>query len=445
MGLNLKFNPDEVVLTLSVMSDIHASGSWGVERSEESIRNALKYANEVADNKIDAFLFTGDFTDCMNSKANVIMGHGWPTEYDEAKAYQSKIEFEILRRCFSEEIDPDAEIIYCLGNHDSANCNNTERFITEFASRDEVGDNKNFDRMYRTDTDLEALHQGMRHCVYKDYHFLCVDMNSDRETTNAFLKKNLDEIVAVDPDRYIFVLHHCKVPNMTYASNLWGTNQELHELLKNYPQVVLLAGHTHSPLHNERSIIQRDYTALEVSSVSCITENCVNKPINVTHAMTYTSSQGLLLELDKTGNMRITRLDYSLHCKIKEPWEICRPCGNKVQLRRYTEGRRFAFDPPQFDENFQMQISPVTEGTFISFSQAKHDDMVFRYEIQITDFNGKIDTYYMSSLFCYYPSLDQIPRSVSAKIEHDYSKIYTLSITPQDVWFNSGKTFTQYF
>ena len=76
MGLNLNFNPDETVVTLSVMSDIHANGCWGLEGSEKTIRHALQYANEIAPNKIDAFLFVGDFTDCMNSKANVIMGHG---------------------------------------------------------------------------------------------------------------------------------------------------------------------------------------------------------------------------------------------------------------------------------------------------------------------------------------------------------------------------------
>ena len=49
------------------------------------------------------------------------------------------------------------------------------------------------------------------------------------------------------------------------------------------------------------------------------------------------------------------------------------------------------------------------------------------------------------SLFCYYPSLDDMPQGVWANIDYDYSKIYTLSVTPQDVWYNSGKTVTYYF
>ena len=90
----------------------------GYRKKRTFFKNALNFANKAASNKIDAFLLTGDFTDCMNSKGNIFVGNGWSDDYEEAKARQSKTEFEILRRCFSEEIDKDAEIIYCLGNHD---------------------------------------------------------------------------------------------------------------------------------------------------------------------------------------------------------------------------------------------------------------------------------------------------------------------------------------
>ena len=445
MEQNINFNSEEIVLTLSVMSDIHISGSWGIERSEHFFKNALNFANKAASNKIDAFLFTGDFTDSMNSKANVNGAGLSAEEFEAKKAAQNKTEFEILRRCFSEEIDKDAEIIYCLGNHDSINCNNTERFITEFSSRDTVGDNKNFDRMYRTDTDLEALHKGMRHCVYKGYHFLCIDMANDNTDSIAFLKRNLDEIIAKEPDKYVFILHHCKTPDMNYASNMWGTNYELHELLKNYPQAILFAGHKHCALHNERSIMQREYTSVEASCVSYIKIDCVKQPENVTHSMGYQCSQGLLVELDKSGNMRITRLDYAQHVKIKEPWILAHPNEDNSHLKTYTDERRTISEPPQFGENFGLQVSPTENGTLISFNQAKHDDMPYRYEIAITDYNGNRETFYLSSLFCYYPYLNDIPNSVWANIDYDYSKIYTLTVTPQDVWYNSGKSVTYYF
>ena len=50
--------------------------------------------------------------------------------------------------------------------------------------------------------------------------------------------------------------------------------------------------------------------------------------------------------------------------------------------------------------------------------------MPYRYEIAITDYNGNRETFYLSSLFCYYPYLNDIPNSVWANIDYDYSKIY---------------------
>ena len=191
--------------------------------------------------------------------------------------------------------------------------------------------------------------------------------------------------------------------------------------------------------------MQREYTSVEASCVSYIKVDCVKQPENVTHAMGYTCSQGLLVELDKSGNMRITRLDYAKHVTIKEPWLLSHPKSDNSHLLDYTDERRTMFAPPQFDENFGLQVSPTENGTFIAFSQARHDDMPYRYEVKITDHNGNDEFFYLSSLFCYYPSLDDMPQGVWANIDYDYSKIYTLSVTPQDVWYNSGKTVTYYF
>ena len=85
MKPDINFDADNIVLTLSLMSDIHISGCWGIVQSEQKFKNALKFANEVASNKIDAFLFTGDFTDAMNSKANVGGANLSPEEFEQKK------------------------------------------------------------------------------------------------------------------------------------------------------------------------------------------------------------------------------------------------------------------------------------------------------------------------------------------------------------------------
>ena len=132
------FDSKNIALTLSVMSDVHISGSWYQGPSKELFINALNYAREAAKNTVDAYLFTGDFVDCMNSRGNVLLSDKWGHDYDKAKAEQSAREFESLRYCFNNHIPKEAEIIYCLGNHDSKDCNNIDRFIEEFSSLEET-------------------------------------------------------------------------------------------------------------------------------------------------------------------------------------------------------------------------------------------------------------------------------------------------------------------
>ena len=451
MGLNLNFNEKEIVLTLSVMSDMHTSGSWGVESSENKLRKAFHYAKKAAGRDIDAYLFNGDFCDCLNSRPNVVYGiEGWPDTYEEALALQSRAEFDIWHRIFGEEIDKKSEIIYCLGNHDSNNANNNARFVEEFSSRDSVGDNKNFNRMYRTDIIKDGMYTGRRHCVFKDYHFICLDRYDDMTDSCKFLRREMEFAVKDNPDRYVFVLWHCKTPKCEFCGDSWGSCPEIDTVLKDYPQSVLITGHTHCALANERSILQHEFTVIEASSVSCVAEDTLSapgsNPLNFTHEESYKFSQGLIIELDKTGNMRIRRLDYYREKEIKYPWILKRPCGNKVQLSDYTAARRFEFTPPLFDDDFQIQVSSSGEnGTFLCFTAAKHGDMVFRYEVKVTDLNGKSRLFYLSSRFCMHPDTADMPRQLSAVLPIKKDDIYLLSVTPQDVWYNSGHSKFLYF
>ena len=336
------FDEKNIALTLSVMSDVHISGSWYQGPSKSKFINALDYARTVAKNPIDAYLFAGDFVDCMNSRGNVLLSEKWGLDYDKAKAEQSAREFESLRDCFNNHIPKEAEIIYCLGNHDSKDCNNIDRFIEEFSSLEEIGDNKNFDRMYRTDLDLDSMRKGMRHCVCKDYHFLCIDIVTDYAETIEFLKKNLDEITAKEPNKYVFVLYHCKTPDTIFASDfdLSEADYALDELLKSYPQVVLLTGHTHTTVCNERAIMQKEYTSVECSCVSYVDSNLLRNELNVEHGMHYKISEGLLFEIDKNGNLRITRLDYHNRSVIKDSWELEAPKSDNSHLNAYSPDRK---------------------------------------------------------------------------------------------------------
>ncbi len=443
-----KFDSENIVLTLSVMSDVHISGSWYAGPSRKIFINALDYAREAAKNPIDAYLFTGDFVDCMNSRGNVLLSDKWGHDYDKAKAEQSAREFETLRDCFNNHIPDDAEIIYCLGNHDSTNCNNIARFIEEFSSREVIGDNKNFERMYRTDLDLDAMRKGMRHCICKDYHFLCVDITSDCLETIEFLKKNLDEITTKDPYKYVFVLFHYKTPNTLFASNFVRNDMAdaVGELLKNYPQVVLLTGHTHTTVCNERAIMQKEYTSVEGSCVSYVDSNLLRNELNVEHSMHYKISEGLLIEIDKCGNLRITRLDYHNRSIIKDAWQLPAPQADKSHLKAYSPERKFNVKKPEFHKDAEFTLEQVEEGVKITVPKAiGNNEDIFRYQIICYDSSGAPKVYFISSLFCYCADERYNDDTLSAVIpEAKLSDIYKITVTAQDFWFNESEPLIKY-
>ncbi len=450
--MNKTFDENNVIFTFSAMSDVHISGSWYKGVSRQKLINGLSFARETASNPVDAYVFAGDFTDCMNSKANVLLGEKWGDDFDKAKAEQSAAEFETLREAFNEHIPEEAEIIYCLGNHDSVNRNNIDRFIKEFSSRDTIGDNKNFDRMYRTDLDLESMKQGMRHCVCKGYHFLCIDIEHEEEgyqKTLEFLKKNLDEITAKEPLKYVFVIYHYKVPHTNFASDTENPTcaRKIGEFLKNYPQVVLLTGHTHTSIAHERAIHQKYYTNVEGSCVSYVSPNWVFKDLNETHAMHYDVSEGLLFEVDKNGAVRITRLDYINRKTIKEPWELPAPKADGSHLLPYNEDKKYRVKAPEFAEGADFSIKETEDGNIeITIPKAAiNNNDVYRYQLVCHDTNARVSVHYISSLFCYFTDKRLEDDTLTAVVPVSFEYIYKISLTAQDFWLNESKPIVKFF
>jgi len=438
-----KFNPEKIALTLSVMTDMHISGSWYAPESEEKMVKALNFARQSAKNPIDAYVFAGDFGDCMNSPPNVLLGEKWGTDYDKAFKEQSDREFSTWRRIFREEIEPEAEIIYALGNHDSIDCNNIDRYITEFSSLYESGDGKNAQRMYRTDLDLDSMRKGMRHCVCKGYHFLCLAVVTDATETVEFLKKNLDEITAKEPDKFVFVVWHYKTPRTLLASDRQPPEAafQIGRLLENYSQVVLITGHTHTSHNNDKAIMQTGYTSVEAACVSYIAP-CwdYGEMLNMTGAIKYTASEGLLMEVDEEGNLRIGRLDYA-NRRTLEPWEIFAPKPDKSHLKLYGHDRRETARVPQFADDAKIKLEEIEEKvTKITIPKPTiNGDKAFRYHIVVQDILGYVSFFKLSSLYCY-PQAEEFDTDyLTAQLPYRYSNIYKVSVTVQDVWYNDSK------
>ena len=143
------------------------------------------------------------------------------------------------------------------------------------------------------------------------------------------------------------------------------------------------------------------------------------------------------MQLDGAGNLRIHKLNFKNDSTIGEPWEIPKPAADRSHLKCYTNERAKRYPAPCFPKDVTISLSPEdAETTAISFPAATHEDMVYRYEVIVSNEFGSSQIFYLSSLFCHENPAD---KTVTAVLPYAYDKIYRLSVTPQDVWLKCGE------
>lgn len=412
------FDENNIVLTFSNMSDPHI----GFGNDAEMLRNALKTVKKFAKNQIDALQFCGDQT--QNGKES------------EAKQFVSLLEEEF-------DLTKTAAVI-THGNHDTywTGCMTPAQFAEAFG-----------EKVYTFDSDDTDYTTGNRHVVVNGYHFLSVQIRaySGKNLNNpvsdkAWLKRTLDAIVKEDPGHYIFLSCHCPVPDTVYGSEAdwgigdWGASSDLASVLKDYPQVVLFSGHTHFAVNDERSISQTGFTAVQSGSVSDIDaeRGYAEFPGSWVggggKADRRQYSQGMLVEVDGAGRVRITRIDFRLGKQIKKCWYLDPVSADGSHLERYSAKKREENNRrPAFGEGAALKVRELSqESVEITYPAAEDDDMVYGYEIKLLDKEGKeaASLRTMSPWYDYPDAVIPSPRTAQLKFAVAYP--YTVEVTAHD-------------
>jgi len=232
---------------------------------------------------------------------------------------------------------------------------------------------------------LEEMNQ---HMVVNGYHFIGINSEDGSthglytEVSATWLKQQLDIAVAENPNMPIFVTAHQPLINTTYGSE-WGGSKTaaLYEVLKDYPQVVYFAGHSHYASESERSIFQEFFTCVDVTSLNYMSLEDGNHGYQ---------SQGALLVTVSGADKQIVidryKIDHAEEgdsvVKIKEPWVLNLPL-NPDEFT-YTNARAESRTAPTFAEGSALTISDVTFAAVkIAFPAATHDDYVHNYNIRV--------------------------------------------------------------
>lgn len=347
-----------------VGSDVHIGRN---SDADAKLTNALNVFEEI-DPQADGVLLVGDVTN-----------NGAASEYDRL--------MELIRA------NPLSEkVVLAMGNHEY---NNASGAVERFESK--TGQETNEVRYYRDDSGaLTATVVKLGASNYGGNYTGSYDM----------LKTALETATAENAEAPVIVLGHHGIRNTAYVTHEWygnygeGTDRDMVALMKEYPQVIHISGHSHSTLEDARSIYQDDgYTAIQDSTIGAYFENESGKvdpntgsgetcPVDAEE-----SSQALRIDVMEDGTVDIYRLDLTDgdYMYAEEPWTFD---ANDASDRPYTSARADQSDVPSFAADAAVTVSAVTKNSAVVHfpaAQAASDenvDMIQAYRITLTPDNG---------------------------------------------------------
>ena len=232
------------------------------------------------------------------------------------------------------------------------------------------------------------------HAVINGFHFIGISVSSREGIFYdagqlRWLKKQLDEAVADDPDKPIFVFHHEHVFNTVYGSSLysgWGL-PFFTPILRQYPQVVDFSGHSHYPLNDPRSIWQGAFTAIGTGAIY-YTECTVDAVRTYHPAGAYEVATCWIVEADAAGNIRLRGMDVNAGEVLCE-YMLDNPAD--PANRAYTpENRKAASASPVFASGDALRVTEQDGKCVLQIPAAKSTDgmPVVLYRVSVRNANG---------------------------------------------------------
>ena len=436
-----QFNEDNIVLSFSAMSDIHQQ--MGKTEYSEYLLNAFDYAEELNGGTLDLALIAGDLTEAT-----------WTNRDDDySETYNGDI--AQLKATLEEALDPEVTpVFYCLGNHDT----DPSRLGAEYMSgMPALFYNMLGEKFFEVDEDDSVPEAGLRHAIVNGYHFLAVNpdtywnLHGYSDETLAWIDEKLSVITQAAPEQYVFVTAHPPIYNTVFNSlqNDWA-DADLGEILQKYPQVIYFSGHIHNVLQDEMQISQNGYfTALDCGSVKySATMNTINDGGSTFDNSVGTRiedfSQGLLVQVDGNGNVRVTRCDYYRRSPIKDAWELSYPKADKSHLAAYDNATRQRDNAaPVFAQNAEFTVQVSGGDVVFNWTAASDDDQVRYYKIYVytVDAEGKRSrtrTYNLATFTYQYDRVEDMPDEMTWSTAALTAGEYYFEVCPVDVWGSVG-------
>ncbi len=347
MAFDKNFNP---VLRFMVVSDVHYKDEDSVEceRMAKAIKTAYELSEKEEYSKLDALYVVGDFT---NSG--------------------SETQMLAFKKTLDDNLKSETEATLSLASH-------------EYFCEGEQAALEKFRRIFNSEPDT--------HKVINGFHFISVTStngchfdDAKREWVAAELKKAAQD----NPRSPIFFFQHPHIMGTVYGSANWGED-ELTDILMNYPQVIDFSGHSHAPINDPRSIYQKHFTCLGTGSLSYFELDEFDKIYGTCPPGKENAAQMLIVEADAEKRVRIYPYDLITSNFFPYVWKIDSAWAPETFL--YTDKRYKTSVAPYFGSEARAVISDLkADGFTITFDQAQiSEDYIDDYNIFIKDSDGII-------------------------------------------------------
>ena len=350
-------------LRIGIISDLQLPNTNAKDTHQyESFENTLTMLKNKG---MDALIIGGDFTDAGTKNA-------WGT----------------FKEIYDKVMEGSTKPIpmYIMGNHDY--------WLPSFFEGFEIPAPAKLQDRY-TDYTGEPVYS---HKVINGYHFICwssSDGSYDKSYSNKeAVRAELDRAVADDPEKPVFVITHINPFDTAYGSDEWG-NEDIYDVLKDYPQAVSISGHSHYSLIDERSIWQKEFTAFTTQSLDYIELESGkyngSVPMDAYGNSIADKLPGCIYMSIEKDKVTVERLENTGKA-FKEPWVLEAPFDKPD---KYTEERAKANRAPVLDSELTVSISDITDVNenaqkMISFAAGSDDDFVHSYKLQFLDENKNL-------------------------------------------------------
>ncbi|WP_053372529.1 LamG-like jellyroll fold domain-containing protein [Paenibacillus sp. FJAT-27812] len=355
---------------------------------------------------------------------------------------------EIFQANLARKNMTDTKMHVAMGNHDATVAKVNEHYPAEW---------------------FTAQSNGYYETQIGGYYFFFLNGNNYNSDTGQrnWLKGRLADITA-DPlskNKPIFVGIHQPITG-TVMDGQQASNPNLNSDLAGYPQVITLSGHSHLTNSDERSIFQKDYTALNLGSMSYIeAEHGYSAVTNkgLVSRFEFPVSQADFIEV-YADRIEVDRIAFNADpADIMDNWTPVPPfnsvgtiAGNKwvIELKgntneeiksnfKYTAANRNKV-APKFPAEPDLKVSDLDNIPKLSFNQAKDDQNMHHYEVTIinkrTGAAAKSVNVFSDYFFSPIPSMMSIPLDGL-----DPQTNYTANVTAVDSYGNKSSAIQQSF